>query len=150
MTDADTDIELQANPLADLFTLPAPFSENEQVARWYNEIIARMQREAAGLPMQTNQIQLLERIAFFYAVMRYKELSGETISARDLKDNNNAWLSMLDTFNRSIEKHKDQILRDTVLQIQGIIESVLEGIDDDNTRKHLHRQFIEGFAEKGL
>lgn len=146
----EEEIETQENPLSDLFTLPEPYSNNPQISRWYNEIIARQQREAAGLPMQINQIQLLERMAFFYVAMRYKEQQGETISPRDMKDANAEWRNMFDAFSRSIEKHKDQILRDTVLQIQGIIEEVLNAIEDDDVRKKINRQFIEGFAAAGL
>ena len=142
--------EVTATGIDDLFSLPAPYSENPQIVRWYNEIIARQQREAAGLPMQINQVQLLERMAFFYVVMRYKEQNGETISARDMKDANAEWRSMFDAFSRSIEKHKDQILRDTIIQIQDIISRVLLGIEDDTVRKNLQRQFVEEFGANGL
>ena len=136
--------------LHDLFTLPTPYSTNEAVVRWYNEIIIRMTREASGLPMQVNQIQLLERIAFLYAVMRYREINGESVSIREQKEINTEWRAMLDTFNRSIEKHKDQILRDTVLTIQDAIREVLSGVEDENLAKTLNRELIEKFAEKGL
>lgn len=145
----EPEVNIEQDALADLFTLPAPYSDNEQVARWYREIIVRMQREAAGLPMQVNQIQLLERIAFFYAVMRYRELNGE-FNERTLKETTSLFLSMFDTFSRSIEKHKDQILRDTIISIQEVIRKVLETVSDDDLRKQLNRAFIEGFGEAGL
>lgn len=147
MTEAN---EATTTGLDDLFTLPAPYNENPQIVRWYNEIISRQQREAAGLPMQINQIQLLERMAFFYVVMRYKESIGESIPVRDLKDANAEWRNMFDAFSRSIEKHKDQILRDTIITIQDIIAKVLDGVEDDSQRKSLQRQFIEAFGAAGL
>lgn len=146
----ETNEVTEVTGIDDLFSLPEPYNENPQIVRWYNEIISRQQREAAGLPMQINQIQLLERMAFFYVAMRYKEQQGETISARDMKDANAEWRSMFDAFSRSIEKHKDQILRDTIIKIQGIITTVLGNIEDDDVRKSLNRQFIEAFGQEGL
>lgn len=144
------DAEIEHDRLSDLFTLPAPYNQNEVVVRWYHEIISRMQRESAGLPMQVNQIQLLERIAFLYAVMRWREISQESVSIREQKELNTEWRAMLDTFNRSIEKHKDQILRDTITTIENIIKEIFEGIEDPNLKRQLNRELIEKFAEYDL
>lgn len=144
--------DLSVEPLADLFALPEPYASDERSIRWHEEIIHRMQRESSGLPMQINQIQLMERIAFFYVVMRYREFHGdaEQIDPKALEATNKPWLQMFDTFSRSIEKHKDAVLRDTVLKIQDVIKAVLNSVEDVDQRKELNRKLVEELGANGF
>lgn len=148
----ENNVDLGVEPLADLFDLPEPYASDDRSQRWHQEIIRRMQKEASGLPMQINQIQLMERIAFFYVVMRYREFNGnaEQIDPKALEATNKPWLQMFDTFSRSIEKHKDEVLRDTILKIQDVIVKVLDEVEDDEERRRLNRTLVEELSAIGF
>lgn len=149
----DTLNPLDAPPLdelEDVFALPEPYASDERIQRWHTEIITRLRREAAGVPMTTAQTMLMERIAFFYIVMRFKEYSEGGISARELKDNNSAFLSMLDSFNKLLEKHNDKILHDVILQVTKILMDALPIISDEKERMAMRRRLQEDFASINL
>lgn len=132
--------------LDDAFTLPEPYSTDERALRWHTEIVDRMRREAAGIPMNTAQILLMERIAFFYVVNKYKEWNEGGVSGRELKDMNSAFLSMLDTFNRLLEKHNDKVAKENMGKIEGIINEILPMVSNEGERKRIQSFLINSFA----
>lgn len=152
------DIDSQLNPLDappldaldDAFALPEPYADDERIVRWHTEIVTRLRREAAGIPMTTAQTMLMERIAFFYVVMRYKEFNEGGISPRELKDNNSAFLSMLDSFNKLLEKHNDKVIGEMMGKVMGILSDRMSMITDATERQALRRALAEDFQAEGM
>lgn len=139
-----------ADAMEDIFVLPETMANDPRIARWYEEMVARLRREAQGVPMKTAQYTLMERIAYFYAVARYNELTMINQTARDVRENNAAWLSMLDQFNRLLEKHNDKVVNEMIMEIQKILHDSLSIITDDRERAALRRHLQEEFANINL
>lgn len=151
------DVEIQSNPdvrpdqpLDDIFMLPEHLAQHPQISRWHDEQVRKLRADAAGVPMSSVQEMLLERIAFSYADMRYKEMTNPNRTARDRRDDNAAFMGMLDSFNRLLEKHNDKIVTDMLLQVQEIIKEAIEMVSDESEKIALRRFLAEAFAAINL
>lgn len=150
--------ELTVNPLddapadamEDIFTLPEEIASDERILRWYEEMVTRLRREAQGVPMKTAQYTLMERIAFFYANMRYQEFHNENMTTREKMQNIQAWQSMLEMFNRMLEKHNDKLVREMLIKVQQILKDSLPIVGDATDRTNLRRKLQEEFANIDL
>lgn len=150
--------ELAVNPLddapadamEDIFTLPESIASDERIQRWYSEMVTRLRREAQGVPMKTAQYTLMERIAFFYANMRYQEFHNDSMTSREKMQNIQAWQSMLEMFNRMLEKHNDKLVREMLIKVQQILKDALPIVADSSDRANLRRKLQEEFASIDL
>lgn len=142
--------EAPVDALEDIFVLPEDIQSDARIVRWHTEMVERLKREAQGVPMKTAQYTLMERISFFYAYMRYQELHNPDMSSREKMANMTAWQSMLDMFNRMLEKHNDKVLRETILEVQAILKDALPIVSDTKERADLRRHLGERFANIGL
>lgn len=124
------------------FTLP-DVVDNADLRALYEVLVHRMRKEAEGLPMNTVQQLLIERIAFNYIVLRAKEggaLGGFT-TANVQKDFNAFWLSMTQEFNRMLVKtdsmngsERKSLLKEIQ---QVILHTVNASVNDPKTRSDL-------------
>lgn len=135
--------------LAAAFRLPPEIAENETYAALHTEIVDRLRREAAGLPMKTVQNLLIERIAYFYVAMKMREDTGEG-SLREQKELLTFWLSMTQEFNRLLEKNTEKLRDEMVLKVQNILKEALPLVQDVEDRKALRRELSAKFAENEL
>lgn len=141
--------DLDAPPidrLAESFVLPDGFLEDERVVAWYDEIVLRLRREAAGVQMNTIQQLLLERIAYSYAAMRRYELE-ENVNPRTHKDMMGVFQSLSDTFNRLLEKNNDKVHKENIGKIYGALNELLPLISDERERKEFQKGLIDLLAE---
>lgn len=156
MSDSSSRSPLDAPPpdgLDDVFTLPQ-WVEDEGLRGLYDELVARMRAEAAGMPMNTVQTLLIERIAFNYVVMKYKERNQGTergfIRASEQKDFNTWWLSMTVEFNRLLMTNADKLRESLLIEINNVLTAGLSQIKDDEERRAVRRHFAEAFAALNL
>jgi hypothetical protein len=135
------------NRLEDIFTLPEEYAQDERIVRWYDEIVTRMRREAAGVPMNTTQQLLLERIAFFYVRMRHKEMLDGGFTLRDQKEMTASLQTSLDSFNRLLEKNSDKVHKENLGRILGIMNEILPMISDKSEQTRIRTHLIAAFKE---
>jgi hypothetical protein len=141
--------ELPDHGLDAAFELPDSIQENEGMVALHGAIRERMEREASGLPMNTVQRLLLERIATFYVQTKMREKEG--VAVKELRELNSFWLSMTQEFNRLLTAQQDKLRDQLFLDIQTIVqEGITETIDDQKVRQEL-RQFLSAqFAQLDL
>jgi len=132
--------------MEDIFVLPEELASDERIVRWHSEMVARLRREAQGVPMKTAQYTLMERICYFYANMRFQELHNPDMSQREKMQNMTAWQSMLDQFNRLLEKHNDKVVNEMLIKVHDILMKSLPIVTDDKERANLRRHLQEEFA----
>ena len=105
MTDAQVEtLALEEDPLQRIFTLPAHIADDTELSTVYRASVARMREEARGVPMSTVQNFLIERIAFSYVQMLYRERNGQYRRPNEQKDATALWLSMTQEFNRTLRR----------------------------------------------
>lgn len=153
MSDEVTEYNLDAppaNPLESIFVLPEEVAADTRILGWYNEMVRQLRQEAAGIPMKAAQYTLMERIAFFYANMRYQEFNNPSMSAREKLQNIAAWQTMLDQFNRLLEKHNDKVMTEMLVTVQNILKDRLKLVSDPTERQALRRAYQEDFANIDL
>lgn len=117
----------------------------------YEVLVSRMRKEADGLPMNTVQQLLIERIAYNYIVLRSKESNqmGGFLTANVQKDFNAFWLSMTQEFNRMLSKtdtmngnERKSLLREVQ---QLILATVNASVNDPRTRSDLLQNMAAAF-----
>ena len=144
------------DPAADLdaaFTLP----DNIEDPRWrelYEVIVTRMRREAQGLPMNTVQALLIERIAYNYIVLRVKEAASGTSQgfahATAQKEFNTFWLSMTVEFNRLLRTADSDFRAQVVQQVAQVVNASLEVIKDPQVKADVRRRLADELEGMGL
>lgn len=134
------------NPLDSIFVLPDHLASDHQILEWYEEMVSQLRREAQGVPMKSGQYTLMERIAFFYANMRYQEFHHPEMSDRQRQANIDNWQKALDQFNRLLEKHNDKVVNEMLIKVHDILMNALPIVTDDKERANLRRHLQEQFA----
>jgi hypothetical protein len=132
------------------FELPSFLAEDERLVEIHADVVARLRREAQGLSMNTVQQLLLERIAFNYVYMLYKENDGGFAKPSEQKDFNAFWLSMTTEFNKMLLKSGDKLRDALLMEINTIIMDTIKTVEDPETRKSLRRTLTQKFSEISL
>lgn len=136
--------------LARAFVLPAWVREDPELSALHASIVRRLRSEAAGMPMNTVQQLLLERIAFNYIVLKHKEENQGWSRASEQKDFNTWWLSMTQEFNKLLMANQDKMRESLLLEVQNIVVGALRMIPDDEVRQNVRRHLAEQFASIDL
>lgn len=137
----------QAFSLPESITLAYP-----QLREIHSEIVARLKAEAAGMPMNTVQTLLLERIAYNYVFLKFRELSSTDpgVTGKDQKELNSFWLSMTQEFNRLLSineaERRDKMMDDVV----EVFNEAVALITDSDLKKQVQQSMSAGLAKKGL
>lgn len=121
-----------------LYTLP-DFVEDPELRLLYEVIVVNLQRDAAHVQMGTIQKLLIERIAYNYIVLRWREQQLHTQStvggfehSKYAKDYNTFWLSMTQEFNRTVRGDADANAREEILSKVGqAIKDAFDGLHPD-------------------
>jgi len=143
-----------ADALDGLFTLP-DFITDTTLRTSYEIIVARMRREAGHITMNTIQQLLMERIAFNYIVLRYRESKpGDAeqgfAHAGVMKDFNTFWLTMTKEFNDLLAKFKPSEKEAVMGLVKAAVEEILATLDDTEVRNKLAERFVNTFKREGL
>lgn len=132
-----------ADGLERAFRLPEDW--DGELADLHQQIVQRMRREAAGLPMNTVQQLLMERIATSYVQAKMREETG-VLTMKDIKDQNAAWLAMTQEFNKLLQSGQDKLREALFAEIQTIILNATEEITDPESLRNFRRRLAGDFA----
>jgi hypothetical protein len=133
--------------LARAFVLPQWVRDDLELVVLYDNIVTRLRREAAGLPMNTVQQLLLERIAFNYIALKHKEANNGFARASEQKDFNAWLLSMMQEFNKLLMANQDKLRDAMMLEIQKVLSEGLSLIRNDEDRRNVRRHLAGQFAQ---
>lgn len=126
------------------------FGGDEEYRELFSSIVERLRMESAGLPMTTVQELLLERIAFNYVMMKYKEDSNTYTRPNESKELQSFWLGMTAEFNKVMNAGHDK-LRDKLLQdVERLVMDAIKAVKSPEDRKAIQQVLYEGFAKMGL
>lgn len=138
------------------YVLPGFIPEEMQVL--HAELISRLRAEADHLPhMNTIAELLIERIAFNYIILKYKESASDDngrigfTHERNAKEFNTFWLTMTQEFNKLTRTGFEAAeLRDLIVgQVSEAMTTVLADLDPSQGAQ-LRDRFSEAFSEIGL
>lgn len=123
-----------------LFQPPFEVRENEQWTAAFHATIRSLQRDASGLPLDSAQRQLIERIATVYVRWKWAEATGSlSENQRDML--HKQYLGMLTQFQRVLLASEEVLRQDLIAKFSKIFVGIPEIIQDDDTRKKV-RSFI--------
>jgi len=152
-----SDSPLDAAPVDKLepaFALPKYIADDEEhgelLAGIHAEVVERLRREAAGLPMDTVQQLLIERIAHIYIQIKHHEAMGKWDSVNQQKELNNYFATITTEFSRLLAAHEDKLREALFEEISGVVNDAINGIQDEDTRKALRLKVKEGLAAINL
>lgn len=134
------------------FELPAFVTEHPALVQLHGAICRRLRKEAEGVPMDTIQELLLERIAFNYIVMKARERGVLSLgSERAQKDFQTFWLAMTNQFSKNLQKATAAEDRArTLREVRDIVIDTLSQVEDKTTKDHLLHQFAQAFQQAGI
>jgi hypothetical protein len=132
------------------FRMPAYIAEDEGMSALFNSMVERLRREAQGLPMNTVQQLLIERMASFYVQIKWKEDHDQWSGASQQKDFNTYWLSLTTEFNRLLAASDDKLRAAMLVEVQGVVNEALELVSDREERRSIRRKMAEDFAAINL
>lgn len=132
------------------------FAHEELEEPWqsiYREMVAQLRAEAAGLPMNTVQHLLIERIAYDYVYIRIREEEmrlGDNTSTFNRpnvhKEYNNFWLDMTKEFHKQLTSGNDKLREALLMEVQAAVQNAVNTVKDPETRQSLRRTLSEEFA----
>lgn len=146
MTASDPLDAAPPDDLAEAFRLPESVLSDDSLVTLHANIVTRLRREAAGMPMNTVQQLLLERIAMNYVVLKQKERTGGFTTPAQQKDFNTFWLSMTQEFNKLLMANEDKRREAMLMEIQSIVVQATELVMDKEQRQNVRRFLQEQFA----
>jgi hypothetical protein len=145
MTDSPLDAP-QADGLARAFQLPTFIQEDAGLSGLYDYMVDQLRREASGLPMNTLQQLLIERIASFYVHIKYKEENAGFTTANQQKEYNTEWRNLLVEFNRLLTASDDKLRTALLTEIQKLVTDSIRLVTNDEERRAVRRELAGGFA----
>lgn len=148
MTDPSLDLA-PADILRFAFTPPTHIREHEELGPLYNEIVARMRNEAAGLPLETNQNLLLSRIALGAVEMMYRDENGWGPGTNAQKDYYAQWLATMREWNTVLKDNREKVTEKIIEDLSGVVLGALENIENDDDRRRATLYIKEKFAQRG-
>lgn len=130
--------------------LPTELREDPKWADLRNEVMTSLREDSKGLPMNTSQNMLLERIATFYVVMRKRESEGEKLSFQDIRQNQTQWVALLQELNKQLQVNQDQLRSEMIKTILKIIQDAVTMVEDERIREDLRKTLQEKFKAAGF
>lgn len=124
--------------------------DGERYTRLYDEMIDHLRAEAAGLPMNTLQEILIERIASTYVTIRYREDNESWKGTRQQKEFNDYWLDLTKEFNKLLKSGTDEILEKRMIEVENALFEALPMITNKEERQAMRMFLGEKFMEMGM
>jgi hypothetical protein len=141
-----------------MYRLPTYISEDPVYAdllEIFNVIVVRLQEESKGVPMNTLQLMLLERVATNYIILRWRERQavgtfGAFEHTTAAKDFNSFWLQSHKELNSQIgQKSEEEVLSSIAKRFGAVIDDVLSGMPESQATD-LRGRFADAFSTAGL
>lgn len=131
------------------FRLPEYVRGDSELVQLYEDMVSDLRREAAGLPLNTLQIFLIERIASFYVQIKFKE-NAESFSPNQQKEFNEYWLKLTHEFNSLLHASDAKLREQLMMDIEKLVTEAINLVTDSNDRQAVRRKLSSGFAELGV
>lgn len=100
----------------------------------YNSIIDRLRIEAAGLPMNTVQVMMIDRIATTFVFLRQAEAAPGSIPAVKQSELNKSLIAMFKDFNSMLVISGDKYRENLIQKVGKAVLSGLKLIRDSEDR----------------
>lgn len=150
MTDM-TEVATVDEPLNSIFTMEASgFGDNTAYIDMFREINEQLALESQGVPMNTIQTMLRERIAYNYVLMKYKENTNGYVRANEQKEMQAFWLSLTDQFHKILQAGQDTIRAKLLEDIGKMLEDMLHMISDPTERQAIQIFLMQRLQVMGL
>lgn len=143
MTVLDPDLAPTGEALEGAFALPDHLPEEYHAL--HTEILNRLRNEARAVSMSTVQTLIMERIAYFYVVMKYKESTSE-IGLKEQKEMLDFWLKTTTEFNKMLQASESKSRTTLLVEVQNVLRGSLKHVKDPDTARLLSQQWSEEFA----
>lgn len=116
-----------------IFTVPANIA-GTPYGVLYASIIDRLRVEASGLPMNTVQIMMIDRIATTYVFLRQAEAAPGSIPAVKQNELNKSLIQMFKDFNAMLVISGDKYRENLIAKVGKAVLSGLKLINDPEDR----------------
>lgn len=144
-TELHPDLQPDSEFYSPLYQLPDEIPEN--LREIHGDLITRMRNEARAVPMGVIQTLLMERIAFFYIAMKWRELSADNrLSLKEQKEYLDFFVKMTSEFNKLITSSESKSRTALLIEIQNILRSSLKEVPDLELKRKLNSIWSEEFA----
>lgn len=143
MTELDPDLAPVGDALATAWKLPDEFPAEYHTL--HQEVLTRLRNEARAVSMSTVQSLIMERIAYFYVAMKYKESTSE-IGLKEQKEMLDFWLKTTTEFNRMLQASENKSKTTFLVEIHNILRNSLKQVPDPEIRRLLSSTWNEEFA----
>jgi len=138
-----------ANALDGAFALPERF-RGQPLEEVYNEIVSRMRSESAGLPMNTLQTLMIDRIAFTYITMKDREANDSWSRPTEMKELQGFWSSTTQEFNRLLNTSGDKAREALIAEVYKIVLEAIKLVSSEEELRKIRLKLAEDFAAIGL
>lgn len=140
--------DLATDVLGALFRPPSEIVGNAEWVRLFEMQVAQLRRDAAGLPLDMAQSQLIERTATTYIRLKWYETNGGLSSAQ-LTALNELYLKFVAQFQKILQTSDEQLRQDLLLKSMDICERAVDQFEDQSVRHTLRQHFKTEFAALG-
>lgn len=149
MTELDLDLEPNGDAFEAAYALPEDLPDNLRAL--HAEIIVTLRNESRAVSVGMNVKMLVERMAYFYVAMKYRELNAaEPMSLKEQKEMLDFWLKIHDQYNKLITSAEGKSRIALLSTVMDILRESLNEIDDPEQRVALQTNWQSRFAEIGL
>jgi len=134
-----------------LFVLPEWVSDPE-LREAYEIIVARLRNEIEHVPLSTLQQLRVERIAFNYIVLKFREslAANDFAFAEHLKDWNTYWAQITREFDTVARAWKPTEKEAIMAVVRSAVGEILATVQDTEIRNDLIQRFVATFERAGL
>lgn len=154
MTDVQTAYDAPAaedahnDVMSRIFTPPSEIAGDPQWVETYEAMVAGLRRDAAGLPLDTAQMLLIERQATTYIRLKWFEVNGG-LSGAQLAKMDETYLKHVTQFQKVLSSSDEALRQDLLMKTMDIAESAVELFQDPETRRTLRQHFQAEYAKMG-
>jgi hypothetical protein len=134
-----------------LFELP-DWIDDPQLCNAYEIIVARLRREIEHVPLNTLQQLRIERIAFNYITLKFREsrAASEFAFAEQLKDWNTYWAAITREFDAVLKAWKPREQDAIMSVVKAAVAEIIATVPDTSIRNELVSRFTSTFQRAGL
>jgi hypothetical protein len=134
-----------------LFELP-DWINDPQLCNAYEIIVARLRREIEHVPLNTVQQLRIERIAFNYITLKFREknAASEFAFAEHLKDWSTYWAAISRDFDAVLKAWKPKEMDAIMAVVKNAVAEVIATVEDPKVRNDLVLRFPATFERAGL
>lgn len=149
MTELDLDLEPTGDAFEAAYALPADLPDDLRAL--HAEIITALRNESRAVSVGTNVKMLVERMAYFYIAMKYRELTAaEPLSLKEQKEMLDFWLKIHSEYNRLITSAESKSRVALLESVMEVLRDSLSEIEDPEKQMALQATWRKRFGELGI